>query len=245
MEPRFLAEMTWPEVERSLRFDQRLILVTGATEQHGRHLPLGTDVMIPWELAQRLSAATGVVVAPPITIGMSELHMAFAGTLTLSQETLQTVYLELLQSAYRQGWRQVLVLNGHGGNRRAWDWVSALASKIKPDLKFAYTAWWQEPETLALSQAHYARTEGHAGLEESAAMLAIAPELVHLGAAQATPSNSAATAAETPAAFQAAVPHGAIGERPGDATADHGEQILTSLVAKYTAILNGWLDISA
>jgi creatinine amidohydrolase len=238
MEPRLLSEMSWLEVERLLRFDQRLIVVAGASEQHGRHLPHGTDTLIPWELARRLSEVTGVVVAPPITIGMSELHMGFAGTLTLTQETLQAVYLEIIQSAYRQGWRQFFVLNGHGGNRKAWEWVMTLAPKVKPDLKIQYTAWWQEPEVLALSREVYGRTEGHAGLEETAAVLAIAPELVRLGAAQATPDS--APDADTPAAYQAAVPHGAIGVRPGEATAEHGERILAALVAKYGTMLGAW-----
>lgn len=237
MEPRLLAEMTWPEAERLLRFDQRLILVTGATEQHGHHLPLGTDVIIPWALALRLSAATGVVVAPPITIGMSELHMAFPGTLTLSQETVQSLYLEIVQSAYRQGWRHLFVLEGHGGNRRAWAWVIALATRIKPDIRFDYVQWWDEPEVTALSQAHFGRREGHAGLEETAAVLTIAPDLVRLGAARAIPDG--AVHDETPEGFRAAYPHGAIGLRPADATAEHGERLLAALVAKYAALLAG------
>lgn len=239
MEARLLTEMTWPEVERLLRLDDRLILVTGSTEQHGRHLPLGTDQFIPQLLAHRLSEQAGVVVAPVLALGMSELHTAFPGTLTLTQETLQTTYLELMQSAYRQGWRKFFVLNGHGGNRKAWEWVIALATKIKPDVRFHLTAWWQEPEVRALSQAEYGRTEGHAGLAETAGVLVYDKSLVRVGAATGT-ADHGFTGDESPAAFRAAYPSGAIGERPGEATVSFGERMIERLVAKYLHLLDEW-----
>lgn len=239
MEPCILTEMTWPQAERLLRMDDRLILVTGATEQHGHHLPLGTDQFIPQMIAQWLSARTGVVVAPVLPLGMSELHMAFPGTLTLTQETLQTVYLELVQSAYRQGWRRFFVLNGHGGNRKAWEWVIALATRVKPDIRFQLTAWWQEPEVHAFSQEVYGRTEGHAGLTETAAGLVFEPDLVRLGAATAAPDQGF-TGEESPEAFRATYPSGAIGERPAEATVTFGKEMIAQLVAKYARLLEEW-----
>ena len=166
MQPTYLSDLAWPDVEHLLAQEDRLLLVTGATEQHGRHLPLGTDTFIPWMIAGRLSARTGVPIAPYLPYGMSEAHMAFPGTFTLSEETLRSLYLELLQSAYRQGWRRVFVLNGHGGNRSAWEWAAALAIRIKADLKVYLAHWWTEELVQTFMRGAIGRNEGHAGVEE-------------------------------------------------------------------------------
>lgn len=239
MQPIYLSDLTWPDAEALLARDNRLILVAGATEQHGRHLPLGTDTLIPWTLAARLSARTEVPIAPRIPFGMSESHMAFPGTFTLTQETLQTLYLELIQSAYRQGWRRLLVLNGHGGNRAAWNWAAPLAMKVKSDLRIIVTHWWTEESVRAIARQAVGRNEGHAGLEETAAVLASRPYLVKLGEAEGHANAPDSVWSQPPNEVRAALPIGAIGVNPSDATADLGEQILDRLTRDYVAILEG------
>ena len=91
MQPIYLTDLTWTQTESLLAKDDRLLLVTGATEQHGHHLPLGTDNFIPLTLAERLSARTGIPIAPQLPIGMSESHMAFPGSFTFTTETLKRV----------------------------------------------------------------------------------------------------------------------------------------------------------
>ncbi len=239
MNPVYLADLTWPDVEAHLQRDNRLLLVTGATEQHGHHLPLGTDCIIPSTIAGRLSARTGVPIAPVVNYGYSESHMAFPGTFTLTEETLRALYLELLQSAYRQGWRRFFVLNGHGGNRAAWEWVAALAIKVKPDLKVYLSHWWQEPTVAALTRQTFGRTEGHAGLEESAAVLVTHPHLVHLDNAPGTADVPEQVWQGTPSAIRSAIPSGAVGLNPADATADFGERLIELLVSDYQSLLDG------
>ena len=99
-----------------LRRDDRLILVIGSTEQHGRHLAFGSDVWQPWEIARRLSEQTGVLLAPPLNYGMSLHHLGFPGSLSLRPQTLTSIIVDLLESAYEHGFRHILLLNGHGGN---------------------------------------------------------------------------------------------------------------------------------
>ncbi|MCB0076253.1 MAG: creatininase family protein [Anaerolineales bacterium] len=238
--PVFLTNLTWPQAEALLAEDDRLLLVTGATEQHGHHLPLGTDNAIPLLLAERLSAATGVPIAPTLPIGNSESFMAFPGTLTLSEETTRTLFLELVQSCYRPGWRRLFVLNGHGGNRSAWEWVAALATKIKPDLKLYLTHWWREPFVQELVRERMGRTEGHAGLEETAMMLVAQPELVQRGDAVADDVEALPDTVWTqPDALRHAVPSGAFGIDPSQATAALGEAILQRLLDDYLPLLDG------
>jgi creatinine amidohydrolase len=237
--PIYLADLAWPDVEALLAQDNRLILITGATEQHGRHLPLGTDTVIPQHLAARLSTRSGVPIAPPLPFGMSESHMAFPGTFTLTTDTLQTLYLEIIQSAYRQGWRRLFVLNGHGGNRAAWNWASALAMKVKADLRVHVTHWWAEDAVRALAVQAVGRNEGHAGLEETAAMLVSRPHLVKLSEAEGHPDAPDGIWSQPPDEVRATLPLGAIGANPADATADLGEQMLERLTRDYLAILDG------
>lgn len=237
--PIYLSNLTWPDVEVLLARDDRLLLVTGATEQHGRHLPLGTDNRIPLAIAERLSACTGIAIAPHISIGMSEAHMAFPGTFTFTDDTLKRVYLELIQSAYRQGWRRLFVINGHGGNCAAWRWAAPLAMKIKSDLRIDVHHWWQEPRLYSFVQQTIGRTEGHAGLEETAAMLAIQPAHVQLEEAKGHAHVSNEVWSRSPEEVRQALPLGAIGENPAEATSALGEQLLALLVDEYLAIIEG------
>lgn len=110
-----LDRIAWPQVEEYLRRDDRLLLVIGSCEQHGPHLPFTVDVMITWEIATRAAKTTGVLIAPPITYGMSLHHMAFPGTLSLQPETLILLLKDLLFGAHRVGFRKITIVNGHGG----------------------------------------------------------------------------------------------------------------------------------
>lgn len=240
MQPIYLTDLTWPQVERLLAQDDRLILVTGATEQHGHHLPLGTDNFIPLTLAERLSARTGIPIAPLLPIGMSESHMAFPGSFTFSPDTLKGVYLELVQSAYRNGWRRLFVINGHGGNIPICTWVISLAMKIKKDLKIHATHWWQEETARQYVYEKVGRNENHAGLEESAAMLVSRPELVQLKEAIGQTNLPEDIWARPPAEVRALVPSGAIGTNPAQATKELGEEMLARLIEEYIEIMNKW-----
>ncbi|MGB0384501.1 MAG: creatininase family protein [Ardenticatenaceae bacterium] len=239
MQPIYLTDLTWPEVETLLAGDDRLIIVTGATEQHGRHLPLGTDYMIPMTLAERLSGRSGVPIAPVLNIGMSEAHMAFAGTFTFTNDTLKTIYLEVIQSAYRNGWRRLFVLNGHGGNKSAWKWAASLAMKIKKDLKIYVKHWWDEEGGRDLIREVVGRNEGHAGLEESAAMLVSRPDLVQLDQAEGHTNIPEGIWSRPPGEVRATVPSGAIGENPAEASKELGEEMLTWLVEEYERLIEG------
>jgi creatinine amidohydrolase len=235
----YLSDMTWPEVEAQIARDDRLILVTGAMEQHGHHLPLGTDNLIPLAIAERLSTVTGVPIAPPVNYGMSEYFMAFPGTFTLSEDTLRALYLELMQSSYRQGWRRLFVVNGHGGNRSAWEWSAALAARVKPDLKIYVSHWWTEESVRDLARERAGRNEGHAGLEETAAALVARPDLVRLNEATGDTQLPADIWSRSPADLRAAWPTGADGLDPSAASVELGEALIVTVVREYTSLLSG------
>ena len=97
-----------------------VILATGAIEQHGPHLPLAVDALMGqvWlSLAlARLPAGASCYVAPPITIGKSNEHTGFPGTLMISRETLRSQILAVARQSAAWGFRALAVINTHGGN---------------------------------------------------------------------------------------------------------------------------------
>lgn len=145
-------EMNWFSVEQYLKSDDRLMLVTGACEQHG-YLSLLTDAKIPLALAEAASEKTGVLVAPVINFGSSPYFLAYPGTISLRITTLLAVVEDIIRSVYRQGFRRILVLNGHGGNTPVSGLMNELANQI-PDLKMNFYSWWMSCAVEAVSQRH-------------------------------------------------------------------------------------------
>jgi creatinine amidohydrolase len=147
-----LAESNWMEIEAYLKKDNRLILVLGSTEQHG-YLSVSSDVKIPLSLADAASQQTGVLVAPPLSFGVSPHFLAYPGTISLRVETLANVVEDIVRSVYRQGFKRLLILNGHGGNVAAYYRINELVNELK-DLKLAWYSWWQSPEVRSFADGH-------------------------------------------------------------------------------------------
>jgi creatinine amidohydrolase len=145
-------DCNWMDVESYLRHEDRLILVIGACEQHG-YLSLLTDVRIPLALADAASQQTGVLVAPPLNFGSSPYFLAYPGTLSLRVSTLIDLVEDLVRSAYGQGFRRILVLNGHGGNDPARVRLYELASQL-PDLRLGWYAWWLANSVQEVAKNH-------------------------------------------------------------------------------------------
>jgi len=146
-----LAELNWMEIDAYLKKDNRLILVLGSTEQHG-YLSVSTDVKVPLSLADAASQQTGVLVAPPLSFGVSPYFLAYPGTISLRVETLVNVVGDIVRSVYRQGFKRILVLNGHGGNMAAHSYLNEMTNEMK-DLKIAWYSWWRSPAVVEFQQS--------------------------------------------------------------------------------------------
>ncbi|MDD5111151.1 MAG: creatininase family protein [Candidatus Altiarchaeota archaeon] len=110
-----LADMTWEEA-KGIR---TAIVPVGSIEQHGPHLPLSTDSLIVESVSEFLSQKLKAVITPVIAPGVSFEHLDFHGTLTLKEETLLDEISEVCSSLRKHGVEDILVVNGHGGNRNA------------------------------------------------------------------------------------------------------------------------------
>lgn len=160
-----------------------LVLPVGACEQHGPHLPTGTDFLIVTEVARRAALALAseipVLVAPTIPIGYSRHHLPFGATISVSAETLQRFLREMCDSLIGAGFRQLFLLNGHGGNSDIVNVVAREAALEHGVTVGAGSYWSMAWDALVASGAHVRnRLPGHAGVFETSIMMTLRPELV-------------------------------------------------------------------
>jgi creatinine amidohydrolase/Fe(II)-dependent formamide hydrolase-like protein len=114
-----LEEITWKEARERIAESGAAILPVGSTEQHGPHLPIGTDSYDAYWIAKRVAQSLSPpkpIVLPPVNYGVSLHHMKFPGTVSLNPETLISVVYDIAVSLYKHGVRLLLIVNGHGGN---------------------------------------------------------------------------------------------------------------------------------
>jgi len=176
--PLFLQEMTWPDVREYLKSSDMVIIPLGSTEQHGPHLPLGTDYYLATGALEKISARTGVVVAPILLVGYSEYHSGFPGTLSIKPDTMVQVLFESAQMLLKYGFRRLMFFNAHGGN-------NIVQQKIIHEIN-------QETEAMAVAIGYGGSIQvedeeffdWHAGIEETSDMLYLKPGLVRMERAE-------------------------------------------------------------
>ncbi len=147
-----LEDLNWMDVEKYLAQDDRLMLVLGACEQHS-YLSLLTDIRIPLALADAASTRTGVLVAPPLNFGFSHYFLEYPGTIGFRVSTLIAAVEDIVRSAYRSGFRRLLILNGHGGNSPAHSHLHETADNL-PDLELNWYDWWTSHSVEAIAVKH-------------------------------------------------------------------------------------------
>ena len=162
------------------------ILPIGATEQHGPHLPTGTDVFavetVAREAAAQLPEEVPAIVTPTLPFGSSHHHFVFGATLSLSTETYYRVLCELIESLVTDGFTRIFLINGHGGNHELAQ-LAARDMALRHPVKVAAGSYWNIAwaELVAAEAHHGRRLPGHAGDFESSMMLSIRPDLVPAG----------------------------------------------------------------
>ncbi len=144
-------DLNWMDVESYLQKDDRLLLVVGACEQHG-YLSLLTDIKIPLALATAASLQTGVLVAPPLNFGISPYFTTYPGTISLRTSTFLSVLEDMVRGLYAQGFKRMVLVNGHGGNEPARAVLGELANAL-PGLQTAWYSWWTAPGTTHVAEA--------------------------------------------------------------------------------------------
>jgi len=206
-----LAEVTWAGLPQ-----RPLVLVpVGSTEQHGPHLPLGTDTLVATRVARRLAESHGGYVAPAVSIGASGEHQDFPGVVSIGTVALQLVLVELVRSLSLWAGRVVLV-NGHGGN------VEAVTGAVDQLSDEGHRVCWI-PCT--------AGGDAHAGRTETSLMMHLAPWLVRPQRAEA--GNTRPMSELLPELRAHGVrkvsPNGVLGD-PAGASAAEGAELFEQMV---------------
>lgn len=169
-----LERMTWVDALRAFKETQTVVIPTGSTEQHGPHMPLGTDFMIASKLAKMVGERANVIVIPTFPFGYAKYHTDFPGTLAIEEDTFAEVFIEICDDLLRYGIKRILVINGHGGNIPSLHRVGAYLRQ--KEILMAIASWWKmvgalNPEWKAI---------GHGDYVEASAILSIDQSLVRM-----------------------------------------------------------------
>ena len=182
----FLGEMTNREVEQFLKANHTVIVPVGSTEQHGPHLALTADVLIPQEVARRVAPKVGAVVAPPLSYALSYPHVGFKGLVHIRIPTFMALIEDLAAAFAHVGFKRIVFLNGHYDNTYAIAYACANAAERLPrEVKaFPINYWDGIPPEVA--KEYMSLEKGlHANAAETAAVMAIDPALVDMEHANA------------------------------------------------------------
>jgi creatinine amidohydrolase len=242
-----MRKMTSPEVAERLNQGQTTaIIVLGAQEQHGYHLPLETDSRWGATLATMVSDRLGgALVAPVVAVGFSPEHMRFPGTITLREETLAAVVEDYVASLEQHGFTRVLLLPSHGGNFAPVESMLPSLRQRHPEIEIvAYV------DLLGLVQASATAAAGvgvtpeeagaHGGEWETSLMLAVDPDHVQMDLAEAGYMGALGAVLDqiNREGMQSVTPNGILGD-PAKASPHHGQKYLEQLADLITRHANG------
>ncbi|MCK4319418.1 creatininase family protein [Candidatus Micrarchaeota archaeon] len=158
----FAEKLNWEEFEKHK--DKTALLVFGALEPHGKHLPLEIDSYIPTKMAERLGEREDVVVFPTVPFGYVYTLRKYPGAISLTSRTLYNIVKDIVKELLRSGFRKFLILSGHGGNTSI---IKSALKELKGDFRANVIEWWRLTEAEA----------GHADRVESALYLALGGKL--------------------------------------------------------------------
>jgi creatinine amidohydrolase/Fe(II)-dependent formamide hydrolase-like protein len=178
----WIQELTRPAFEDWLENEPEPVVIIGigAIEQHGLHLPLGTDSLGVVEFIHRVASKTNSVCIHPCWAGYSPHHMAFKGTITLSDDTLLGILLDTIESLADHGIKRIILINYHGGNTN----ITKLAAQIAKRRFNVMVATPEGPKETETAKKILDRVdryfEVHSGPRETAFALHYFPELVEM-----------------------------------------------------------------
>lgn len=249
--PHNWTDIRWPDIPESMSRDWIAVLPLAATEQHGPHLPLGTDVMIADAFLARvrdlLPANVPATFLPVQPIGISSEHVDYPGTMTLSPDVAIAQWMAIGDSVVRAGLRKFVMVTSHGGNSAAMTLV-AQELRARHGMLVVTTSWHRFGGQDGLFPESELRHGIHGGAVETSIMLAKYPQAVRMDKiANFTPASIAMEkefrwlSAHRPAPFawqaQDLHPSGAIGDATL-ASAESGHVLIEEGAKGFCELLN-------
>lgn len=233
--------MTWTEVKEYLETSKGIIVPIGSTEQHGPTGFIGTDAICAEVVALGVGQAADAIVAPTISVGMSEHHMRFSGSITLAPSTLLMVIRDYIISLARHGFERIFFINGHGGNfptmQASFSEVYSIISQTKGEmaahLRCKGVSWWHSRAAVELSEKYFGDRNGdHATAAEISLSWQAYPNDMRQGdhLAEAAPCQDFYTSEDFARRFS----DGRIGSDPSLASPEAGRDIYRGVVSDLT-----------
>ncbi len=178
----FWSELTHSNFHEIASKTEIVLIVTGALEAHGKHLPLATDSILPTYLAEKVAEKTDVLVLPTIPFGDSWVFDNFEGTISIKPEVLIGLYASIMENVFRHGFRYIIVLNGHGGNIPEINLAAKRATEQGHRVVIIVN-WWNELAESARKLVEETPA-GHAAEDETSEVMYVRPDLVDMKRAE-------------------------------------------------------------
>jgi len=243
-----MSEMSWPEIKEALERTDIVLFPVGSTEQHATHLPLNNDIFTSFEIskrvAEKLAPEVTVLVAPPLNFGLSSHHMGFPGTISFEPSTFMEAVKDVCRSLASHGFRNIVVVNGHGGNTAALHLATQqLGSETKA--KVFLVEWWDlVPDIIA---KRFKPPFYHACETETSIVLALDQRVDTRKATPSVPQQVSRFVfhdfmATGPKVFEPMIDMrtvtqtGAVGD-PTRATREKGQELLDAVIERFASFI--------
>ncbi len=233
-------DLTWPEVRATVEGTPWALMCFGAVEEHGPHLPLGTDVMAAEELSARLAEAAGLLELPVMPYGQVWSLERFDGSLSISDETLVAMVVEVARGLERVGIKGLVLFSAHLGN------VAALKKATRaleatgglPAISMAYPGLSTVAAEVCESPLSHPSIV-HADELETSIMLALRPESVQMDLAVREYPEYPKYFDHAPIRWDEVCTSGVFGDATA-ATAAKGERVVEHVISTAVAIIERW-----
>ncbi|MCA1780468.1 MAG: creatininase family protein [Xanthomonadaceae bacterium] len=239
---------TWPEIEAYLQRSRCIVVPIGSTEQHGPTGMIGTDALCPEIVAAGMAQQRELLIAPTLSIGMAQHHLAFAGTISLRPSTLIRVVVDVVESLAGHGFEHIFFVNGHGGNiatvQAAFSevWAGASFSGRGSAVKLQLHNWFQGQRVAKLSRELFGDGEGsHATPSEISLVLSVYAEAARDVALD--PDIPPTAPIRDARDFRHQHPDGRMGARSNLASAKYGRRLREAAVADALAALKRFVSL--
>ncbi len=242
----YLADETWMDLEEYFETESLALVPLGSTEQHGPHLPEGTDHLIAEGFARTAADRTGYLCTPTVTVGVSPHHRQFHGTMWADAPVFRDYVESLTRNLAYHGIDRVIYVNAHGGNTRH---LREVGRRVRDDGTMYAVPWMWNESIPDLVDESFEVNGPHAGPKETALIQHLHPDLVHEDRLASARDGGLTDYENTEAmkhgtrVFYDAVENtgnGALGDQT-DATAEKGERLFEAATEQLCELCD-WLD---